>query len=586
MSFDFNLVSERFFNFKLLHRRKDFAYGCDSMEDEELFSEQESIINYTKDMLEKIHFAATEKEKEHYLFDLLAFLISSSNDIAQKGDLYEAAGRLYSAAYYMEEYHPKEAMEIYQEANKYYIHYFHQKLKTGEFHEASNLALKIATLYEEKLNNFTLNKEYLQKAINLIQEQIEILETLGSSKELCGKYQTLAILFDKCGNSQKVIEISRKTIEQAKLILDYSSIANAFHDMARTYLKMAKTDEVENILLEAIDFFLKESQQFYDGQKLLPLSQLYQIIKNLYAELPDWKKYYIFNEKEAGTYVELAETGVKSQMSPHQIASYYRGAALCYHENAENLLQSATCFYIAGEYFAQSRKYYEASMNYHDAAKTFKELKNANKSLELYLKSGRFAAQSRHYQEAIEDFIWALELGQTIGSEPNKGLNLLIQTLEEYAHREYMDHNYFMAGSLEIEALRYIIQYLDLNCDVLIEKLSFSANCYKIFANSDSKRHNHSDQIYSSALSYYIWKFLNNVDESQEIFNKLKDISIPLSFLYIDLIDHLLLRKNDDPQQLKKILTPKLEELFKKSPEIQNIMEIIQKINLKNKKRQ
>ncbi|MHA1674225.1 MAG: hypothetical protein ACTSYI_11440, partial [Promethearchaeota archaeon] len=167
------------------------------MDDNQIFAEQEAIIRHVKQALKHIEQTSDPEEKEGILYDLLAFLISSSNDIAQNNDFYEAAGRLYSAAYYLEQVNVKRAREIYIQVIDYYQEYFNILVFRGAFHDATNVLIKIASIYLTKLKDKSKYVEYIQQGISIILQIIPVLEQQGELRELCGKHQMLAMLYEK-----------------------------------------------------------------------------------------------------------------------------------------------------------------------------------------------------------------------------------------------------------------------------------------------------------------------------------------------------------------------------------------------------
>ena len=133
---------------------------------------QEEVIDHVKQAMDQIQLATTKEANEYHLFTLLAFLIASSEEISKQGDFYEAAGRLYSAAYYLEEFYPKEAINIYEKAADYYHQYLSLKLREGAANEAANVAIRIANIYRDKLTNQEKEQVFVNKAIDLLKTQI------------------------------------------------------------------------------------------------------------------------------------------------------------------------------------------------------------------------------------------------------------------------------------------------------------------------------------------------------------------------------------------------------------------------------
>ncbi len=256
------------------------------MDDNQIFAEQEAIIRHVKVALEHIEQTSDSAEKEGILYDLLAFLISSSNDIAQNHDFYEAAGRLYSAAYYLEQVHVERAQEIYLQVIDYYQEYFRVLVSREAFHDATNVLIKIASIYLTKLKDRPKYVEYIQQGISIISQIIPVLEQQGELRELCGKHQMLAMLYEKVDQWNDVLQHAKQALKIAKKIKDFSVITNSYFDIHRSLLVLQNSSKADNILYEAIDYFAKEAEFYEIHDDFIPLSQIYQIIKNVILIIP------------------------------------------------------------------------------------------------------------------------------------------------------------------------------------------------------------------------------------------------------------------------------------------------------------
>ncbi|UYP44928.1 hypothetical protein NEF87_001213 [Candidatus Lokiarchaeum ossiferum] len=426
------------------------------MKEEHQYNNQDEFITYTKLALDEIQQSESKSERDIKLYDLMAYLISSSNDIAQDGDYYEAAGRLYSAAYYLEEFYVKNARKIYIKSIKFYDNYFHQVVIKGGVKEAANVALKIANIYRNKLKDRNNEENYIRKAIGLISNQIIILQNVGSPRDLCGRYLTLSILFTQLKDWSNVVISAQSAIEVGKLISDYSIISNAYHTIADAYEKLHGVSKSHEILLEAISYFI-DVAEFHEVQSQnLHLSQLYQIIKTLYKKLNDFPHFQQYSRKEAGVYINLAKSGIKGNISKNQIGSYYRGAGLCYRETLNNYLDSASCFFIAGNYYHKAKKNLSAATNYEDAARMFEYLKNYRKAQELFQKAGKFYYKAGNSKSSIINYIAAYQMCEIGKFKCNDLLHLLLKVLEMQIEVDQSDQNYFSAASLSLEKLNYM----------------------------------------------------------------------------------------------------------------------------------
>lgn len=426
------------------------------MEDNQIFAEQEVIIRYVKDALDKIEETTSPNEKERQLYDLLAYLISSSNDIAQKDDFYEAAGRLYSAAYYLEQMHLDQADEIYQQVIKYYYQYYRILIQQGSLMDAANVLIKVASIYKNKLHEVENYQKYLYQGIELISQSLQKIEEEGDLREICGKQQILAMLYEKLEKWSDVLFYANKSLEIAKKIKDYSIIANSYNDIFRSVSILADLDKADNVLYEAVDYFLKEAEYCEIQEKYILLAQIYQIVKNIFQKLDDVVKFEKYARKEAGVYLSLASQGSKDHIENVQIASYYRGAALCYFEIKGNAIDSASCFVLSAHYYQKAKKFNEAAINYEDAAKLFEDILKYEKAWEFYKIASSCALRMEDFEFAILNLMNAETMGEKLKLEM-RGLYFQIQNLlTDYAQIHHEKRNFFISGTLYLEAAEYI----------------------------------------------------------------------------------------------------------------------------------
>jgi len=553
------------------------------IEEDFIFEEQNELIAMVKNSLVEIQ-KASQKRKDLKLFDFLSKLFAKSDFVAERGDFYEAAGRLFIAAYYLEEYHPQESRDIYQKALEYYILSLNKKIKQGAFQDATNISLKIANIYVQKLQNHQEELEYIQKAIGLIQNQIEILEVGGNFRELCGKYQTLSILYEKIKDFPNVISSAETAIDIGKSIKDYSIIANAYNILKLAYEKMQNLKESQNITYQALDFFSKEASENEAIQEFILLSQLYQIIKNLHRNLNNQEKFIQFSRKEAGVYVELAKDGLIKNLEMTQIASYYRGAALCYKEYIKFSLDSASCFFAAGNYYLESKKYNEAASNYEDAAKMFEGLKKYNKAYDLYVLAGNNANNSNNLKSAILNYISAESLIKFINVDPADIYNELVEFLNNLANIEQKSENHYVAGSLFVEAAYYTKKNSKINSELMKNYLDLAQKNYWIAAKSKNEIGKKSMKAYTFGLVFIICKFLREEDSSNDALKLLISMNTKTSLKYKKICQDITKCIDSNEKILLSDLDPNTVKLLnhENSSEMKKLFEIICGITFDN----
>ncbi|MHA1746414.1 MAG: hypothetical protein ACTSWW_10470, partial [Promethearchaeota archaeon] len=498
---------------------------------------------------------------------------------AQQGDLYEAAGRLYSAGYFFEGVHPLRAKEIYLEANKYYTQYFQQKIKEGAVQEAANIALKIANLNQEKLDNQTTERQYVQTAITLFQNQISFLQEqeIGSWREISGKYQTLSILFTRLGWWSKVIENAKTALQIAKKIKDISIIANSYHDLIIASEKQHLPRDASNYVHEGLAYFLNEAKSFEERQEFHMLAQIYQIIKNFYSMEGNTIKHAQYTGKEAGIYIALANEGIKGKMTKIQIASYYRGAALCYRETEGTQIDAATCYYLAGNYYAEADdKIADTAINYHDAAKIFFQLQHYPKSIDLFMKAGEKYISLQNYELGIECLINAYEVAENTSSEiSDKALKLLIATLITYATIEENSSTYFSAATLQIEAIVYQLKQTPIDLKQIENNLRKAYNNYSRFALVPSHDVIQPSQVYAICLGAIIALYLHPSRTETDYFGEIDHREVTLTLQYQKMFSHISKAFENQQDQPLPMKDQEIADLYQNSIEIKKIYDVI-----------
>ncbi|MCF2140014.1 MAG: hypothetical protein K9W44_08175 [Candidatus Lokiarchaeota archaeon] len=508
------------------------------MDDSHIFAEQEAIINYVKQAILKISHCSTETEKEQRLYDLLAYLISSSNDIAQRHDFYEAAGRLYSAAYYLEQLHPLKAQEIYFQVINYYQAYTEHLIHKKNFSEAANVVLKIASIYKKKIKNQNEYLEQLKLGIELLKKSFKIiegpLENLSNLKlrEICHNHQNLALLYEKIKNWNLMLFEARTALKIAKKIPDYMVAANSFQYISRSISNLQNRTKGINILLEAIDYFAKEAENCEIKNEFIPLAQLYQIIKNLYDQMNNVERYEYFARKEAGVYLALANQGIRNRIKNEQIASYYRGAALCYQTLKGNSIDAASCFFLAAHYSKKAKKFYDAAISYEDAAKLLENLLKYQKAWDLYQQASSCAIRVNDYELAILNLINAEAVGTKINQDLQCLYHKMYKYLLKYAQIQHYKENYFISGTLFLEAAESLSKLPEIPIDK-IKGILYACYCeyLSLFQKTDIKSYpsstiyyigvlvNFLDPIFSSMTEEEI-KYLEDIKKKVEIFNE------------------------------------------------------------------
>ncbi|MHA1672885.1 MAG: hypothetical protein ACTSYI_04605, partial [Promethearchaeota archaeon] len=294
---------------------------------------------------------------------------------------------------------------------------------------------------------------------------------------------------------------AKQALKIAKEIKDFSVITNSYFDIHRSLLVLQNSSKADNVLYEAIDYFAKEADFYEIHDDYIPLAQIYQIIKNMYDKLNKLLKYESYARKEAGVYLALANDGVKRKLNYAQIGSYYRGAALCYGEIKGNTIDAASCFFLAGNYYNQAKKFYDAAVNFEDAAKLFEDLLKYQKARELYLQSSNCALRINDFEYAILNLINAEALGEKMGVDLSSIYLQLQKNLTQYAGIQHKNKNFFISGTLYLEAAEYTSKQPEKHFEDIFSLLSKSlAEYWALFTETDFNQCPNSSVFYVCVL--------------------------------------------------------------------------------------
>jgi hypothetical protein len=390
-------------------------------------------------------------------------------------------------------------------------------------------------------------------------------------------------MYSRLNQWDNVFENAKKALEIAKIIKEYSIAANAYIDIATSFEKHGDQKKGQNYLFEAMDYFSKEAAQYEQSQDLLPLSQLYQIIKNIYGYLRDSNRFEIYSRKEAGVYIALAKLGLLNNTSNTQIASYYRGAALCYRETNQNDIDCASCFLLAGNYYSEAKKYVESSLNYQDAAVIFERIKKYKKAFDLYLKAGESAVKANNLEIAIENFMQAEEITKYDQLDWRKVINLLIKNLEKLAIIQEAAKNHFVAATLYLEVAKYELK-LPNNTNGNNQN-QFLEKCYKNYylaAKSANELGKKSSIAYAYALAALSAYILNKFNDYNELISVIEKPDAKTSQNYALLVKSIIECKNEE-HPINLTDDKRLGKLYDSSDEIQKLLYVYLQSDQKKK---
>jgi len=452
--------------------------------------------------------------------------MSSVNDyikeMCEAGNRLEAGELLYSIGQLIEKYEKSQALELYDKTIALWEEEIENYKTQGKLHEISELFLRIAELYREQYNNLELEKKYILKSIDFLIQESDLLEGFNEGRKLAQIYQNVAELYLKLSDIEHAIEYYKKVIQFAKQNHLFDILPYSYRQISFCYKKLNNPHKAKEVLLKAIDFFLKLYQKLSKKNENLAVAQICQILKNLYRTLREWKLYSYYSKKEAGAYISLAEELKGKEDGFYKIARYYRGAALCYKDTNENLLESASCFLLAGNYCEKMEDYNQTAINYFDCAMIFKKLKNYELAYKHFMKAGDNYSKIQDHNGSSKSYLYAYEVAIEGDLEFNSfGLfNQIIRELHIMAKEGLKNKQFFKAATLILESIKFYEQ-LDNAEEFLLKEMI--KNTYKYYYRAANlKKIGTSHILESYAIASLSLILIGKLEKARKIINEIE----------------------------------------------------------------
>ncbi|UCD01505.1 MAG: hypothetical protein JSV23_00315 [Promethearchaeota archaeon] len=460
--------------------------------------------------------------------------INFSNEIAQSGEYFEAGELLFSVAEIVENLDFSEALELYKQIIELYKKLIVDYKLQAKLHEIAELYLRIADIYREKIGNIQSEKKNILNSIKFLKQESQLLKEFNENRKLAQNFQNIAELFFKSSDFNKAIKYYEKVIEISRSHNYYDMLSFSYQQIGSCYEEIDDYNKSQDVILEGVEVFSNLVNKFEDKNDNLTLAQLYQILKNLYKILDKEDQYTNFSKKEAGAYIDLAETIEKKKENYHKIARYYRGAALCYQEIKNNLIECASCFILGGNFSEKTEDFNQAAINFFDGANVFKELDNLEMSYKHFIKAGDNFWKIGSINESTESYLNAYDIALEGNLEFNRfGIfNQIVRGLNKIAEEGLKNKQFFTAATLILESIKFYEQ-LDTAKDFLLREMV--NNLYRYYyraANLKKIGYSHIVQSYVLASISCIlngklekaWKVISEIDSEGITVKKYKEI--------------------------------------------------------------
>ncbi|MFW9989668.1 MAG: hypothetical protein ACFFC3_13515, partial [Candidatus Odinarchaeota archaeon] len=312
----------------------------------------------------------------------------------------------------------------------------------------------------------------------------------------------------------------------------------------------------------------------------LTLAQMYQIMKKFYKLLDEKDQYINFSKKEAGAYIDIAESLEKNQDNFHKIARYYRGAGLCYLDIKNNLIESASCFLLAGSFYEKIEDFNQAAINFFDGANVFKEMDNFEMAYKHYVKAGDNFWKIASINESTECYLDAYDVAINGGLEFNRfGIfNQIIRGLNKIAEEGLKNQQFFTAATLILESIKFYEQ-LDDAKDFLLKEMV--KNLYRYYYRAANlKKVSFSHIVLSYVLASISCVLNGKLDKAWEIISEIDSDGYTVR-KYKEMIKIIINHVSNGKEVEIEIFPYNLRRLIESSTEITYLLKLFRGFRIK-----
>ena len=532
--------------------------------------------------MKKIQEFEDPREKKRSIQRIVKISIQFSNEIAKSEDYFEAGEFLYSAAEILEEQDFPNGLELYKHNIKLWEKLLDSLKIQAKLHEIAEIYLKISDIYGEKLEDTKAQKSSILQSIDYLTQEISLIKDISiigkiEARKLTQNFQNIAELYLKISYFKKAINFYKQVIELAKMFNYYDILSFSYQQIASCYEGLDDYNQSKNSILEAVDFFSNLYQAFEEKNDNLALSQISQILKNLYKISDDNDQFIKYSKKEAGSYINLAERLEKKRENFQKIARYYRGAGLCYLEIENNLIECASCFVLAGNYSEKIEEYDEAAINFSDAANVFKELNHLQMAYKHFVKAGDDFWKVTNLNQSTESYLNAYDLAVKGNFEFNRfGIfNQIVRGLNKIAKEGLKNQQFFMAASLILESIKFYEQ-LDTAQDIILRGLV--NNVYKYYYKAANfKKIGYSHIVHSYVLASLSSILNGQLDKALEILSEIESNGKTID-AYKELIELLILWVSAGAPVKVENIPFRLRRLIEGSEEIMFVLNLFKQL--------
>ena len=462
-----------------------------------------------------------EKEKTDQSQKIINDSITTANEISESGEHFEAGEFLISIAELLEGLISFHSVKLYKLTIKYWNNEVNSFKLQGKLHEVAEIFLRIADLYE-KLDEPKSYRKNILESIDYLKRESKLLKEFNETRKLAQNYENIAGLFLKVANYKNAIKYYLNVVEIAKEYQYFDLLSYSYQQISDCYQELDEIEKSNSIIYDGIEFFSTLFQSFEEKNENLAISQIAKVLKSLYHLIDDEEQFIVYSKKEAGAYINLAERLEKREENYYKIARYYRGAALCYQGINNNLIESASCFVLAGNYNEGIKEFNEAATNFFNAAVIFKELNNLEMTYKHYVKAGDNYWKVKNVNDSTDSYLNAYDIAVEGKLEYNKfGIfNQIVRGLNIIAKEGLKNKQFYTAATLIMESIKFY-QQLDTAKEFLVNEMV--KNVYRYYYKAANLKKIGSSHIVQSYVMAAISSILNgNIKKALDILSEIE----------------------------------------------------------------
>ena len=470
----------------------------------------------------EINTPEDKKENSPQIQKIINDSIITANEISESGEFFEAGEFLISIAELLEGFVSFHSVKLYKQSIKYWNTELNSFKLQGKLHEVAEIFLRIADIYE-KLDESKSYKKNILGSIDYLKRESKLLKEFNETRKLAQNYENIAGLYKtKVSDYKNATKYYLNVVEIAKNNNYFDLLSYSYQQISDLYQQLDEIEKSNSIIYDGIEFFSTLFQSFEEKNENLAISQIAQVLKSLYHLIDSEEQFIIYSKKEAGAYINLAERLEKREENYYKIARYYRGAALCYQEINNNLIESASCFVLAGNYNERIEEFNEAAINFFNAAVTFKELNNLEMTYKHYVKAGDSYWKVKNVNDSTESYLNAYDIAVEGGLEYNKfGIfNQIVRGLNIIAKEGLKNKQFYTAATLIMESIKFY-QQLDTAKEFLVNEMV--KNVYRYYYKAANLKKIGSSHIVQSYVMAAISSILNGkIDKALKILSEIE----------------------------------------------------------------